>query len=222
MHIRIRLLMAALTAALALSLAATTASALRSLSVVGSTTVSANGLVKFIQRGGGTTVECKVTIVRTISRIIPKIAGTLLGAIIAIITDRAGNPNCRSSLGTLRNIIILELENPGKYRLKFQSIVGTLPIITAIKKTIEGLRIGFEITEPFGATLRCLYEERVRAEGRPGEATEDLNERQQLARIRFGANIALRTGESGALCPREGELFGEPVVVEPKPTFRLI
>ena len=47
MHTRTRLLMAALTAALVLSLAATTASALRSLSVEGATTISANGIITF-------------------------------------------------------------------------------------------------------------------------------------------------------------------------------
>lgn len=219
MHTRTRLLLAALVAALAFAFAATTASALRSLSVVGSTTVVGNGHILFIQTGGGTTVECDATVTRTISRSIPKRLGVLLGAITRIVTDPP-DPDCRSSLGRLRTIIILELENAAKYRLFFEGIVGTLPRITEIKASVEGLRIGFEI-ELFGASLRCLYEERVRAEGRRAEEIKILRE-GRLTGVTIGRNLALRTAESSGFCPVEGELVGRFTTLEPIPTIILV
>ena len=83
MHTRAKLLMAALTAALALSLATSTASALRnSLLVEGSNTVSSSGIITF-EKAGVSTIECPATIVKTISQVIPKRLGVLLGGIRA-------------------------------------------------------------------------------------------------------------------------------------------
>ena len=223
MHTRTKLLMAALIAALALSLAATTANALRSLSVEGSTTISANGIITF-EKAGTSTIECPATVVSTVSSVIPKRIGVLGGGLRTLITERPNATNCRSlpaSNGPLQNIIILEITNTAKYRGFFQGITGTLPIITGIKGTGEGARMGFEVRTVIGS-IRCLYEERVRAEGRPSEATSNLNERQQLVSITGGANLALRTPESSGLCPSEGELRGRMTVLAPLVTIKLI
>ena len=195
MHIHARLLLAALTAALALSLAATTASALISLTVEGGITISANGIITFEK--AGTSIECPTTIVKTISSAIPEETRRPT-------RQHQNNHNRKTQRhklqivartdGPLQNIIILEITNTAKYRLFFQGIQGTLPIITGIHKTVEGLRIGFELRSPVGNII-CLYEERVRAEGRPLEAVEELNEREQLIRISLGRNLLIRTRE---------------------------
>lgn len=220
MHIRTRMLMAALTAALVLAFAVTTASALRSLSVNGATTVSLSGVITF---EGAIRVECPTTIVRVISAVIPKVAGVLLGFIREIITERPNRTNCRTSIGTLNEIRILGRERAECYRLYFNGIEGRLPIITAIDKEVECLIIGFVVTEPFGGRRTCLYEERVRAEGTRGRAIEELNERQQFTRMTLGRNIALITPESSAGCPTRGELIGRANVTNvPPPTIVLI
>src|SRR5262249_19838882 len=139
MHSRVSLPLTGLVVAVALSLATATASALRLLFFQGSTTVSASGILKWVYSGN--TVECVGTVTRTVSRVIPKIAGTVLGAITRMSFNMPPEPSCRASFGELQQIIVLEIENPAKYRLKYQSIFGTLPIITGIRKTVEGIRL---------------------------------------------------------------------------------
>jgi hypothetical protein len=219
MATRSKFLLAALTAALALSLAVGTASALRSLSIEGETTVVGEGLVSFA--GGGTTVKCPTTITRTISRAIPKTNGILLGRITRIATNRP-EANCTSSTGTLQGIIILAPEpreeaGSTKCRLFFESIVGTLPNITGIRKIIKGCLIGFETRVELVGVIRCLYKE----DGTGIAARENVERGGRITSVEIGRNRAvILEGQSG-FCPGEGELFGT-IVPRNSPTVRLV
>ena len=84
------------------------------------------------------------------------------------------------------------------------------------------MRIGFEIRAPIIGNIKCLYEEDVGVDGRPLEAVEELNERQQLIRISLGRNLLIRTRESSGLCPAEGELRGRATVLGTPPTIKLL
>lgn len=219
-----KLLMAVLTAALVLSLAAGTAAALRSLSVVGETTVTGSGVVTFTKTGGGVEVICPVTIIKTLARVIAKIENTPLGRIISITTNRP-EANCRTNQfgATLTSIRILGIERTEKYVLFYESINGRLPEITAINKIIRNLLIGFAFESILGNPV-CLYEEEA---GRRGaKAREELNERQQLIAVTIGENLAVLLREAGTtereLCPREGALRGTIRTTGTPPTIRLV
>jgi hypothetical protein len=222
MTTRSKFLLAALTAALALSLAVGTASALRSLSIEGSETVVGEGVVSFIQNtAGGTTVRCPTTITRTISRAIPKTNGILLGRITRIETNRP-EANCTSSTGILQGIIILAPEpreeaGSTKCRLFFESIAGTLPNITGINKIIKGCLIGFETRVEIIGVVRCLYKEN----GAGIPARENVERGGRITSVEIGRNRAVILEGQNGFCPREGELFGT-IVPRNSPTVRLI
>jgi hypothetical protein len=222
MTTRSKFLLAALTAALALSLGVGTASALRSLSIEGETTVTGEGVVSFIQSGGGSTVRCPTTITRTISRAIPKTNGILLGRITRIVTkEPEANCTVNRELGTLTGIIILapearEREESTKCRLFFESIVGTLPNITAIDKIIKGCLIGFGVRTIVG-TITCLYKE----DGRGIAAIENVERGGRITTVEIGTNRAVILEGQNGLCPREGELHGN-ITPRNSPTVRLV
>jgi hypothetical protein len=221
MTTRTKFLLAALTAALALSFGVGVASALRSLSIEGETTVVGEGVVSFIQPGGGSTIRCPTTITRTISRAIPKTNGILLGRITRIATNRP-EANCTSSLGAFQGIIILAPEpreeaGSTKCRLFFESIAGTLPNITGINKIIKGCLIGWELRAEIIGVIRCLYKE----DGTGIAAREDVERGGRITAVRIGRNRAvILEGQSG-FCPREGELFGT-ITPRNSPTVRLV
>jgi hypothetical protein len=93
-----KLLFVLLTAALGLSLAAGGASANRSIEVRGGERgVSAEGRLRFETVSGGNAILCDVTLRRTITRLIPKIPGTLFGKVTGIAIDRGettSSPHC--------------------------------------------------------------------------------------------------------------------------------
>jgi hypothetical protein len=214
-----KFLLAALTAALALSLGVGTASALRSLSIEGETTVISEGVISFI--GGGTTIKCPTTITGTMSRAIPKTNGILTGRNTRIATNRP-EANCTSSTGTLQGLIILAPEPreeaaSTKCRTFFESIVGTLPNITAIKGITKGCLIGFETRVELVGVIRCLYKE----DGRGAAGTINVERGGRITTVESGANKAIILEGQNGFCPREGEIFG---TMRPSnsPTVRLV
>jgi hypothetical protein len=219
MTTRTKFLLAALTAALVLSLGVGTASALRSLSIEGETTVVGEGVISFI--GGGTTIKCPTTITGTMSRAIPKTNGILTGRTTRIATNRP-EANCTSSTGTLQGLIILapeEREEAGsaKCRKFFESIVGTLPNITGINGISKGCLIGFETRVEIVGVIRCLYKE----DGTGAAGRANVERGGRITSIETGRNRAvILEGQSG-FCPREGELHGN-TTPRNSPTLRLV
>lgn len=198
-----KFLLALIITALTLSIGVGSASALRSISVVGETTVAGSGRVTFTSSEGGTRIECNVTITRTISRTIPKIAGILLGKIIRIDTGfpEAG---CRASLGTLQGIDILGIEREERGRLFFTSITGTLPSMTGKNELIKGLLIGFRTRIVIIGTITCLYGEN----GAGAEVRMRFDAERRITEAQIGTNTAIILERQPGSCPREGRLTG--------------
>jgi hypothetical protein len=97
---RTKLLLAALCALVVCSFAAGSASANRSIEITGGPQVQTEGQLQFIGTEGSAALEisCDVTFLRTITRLIPKISGTLIGKVTGILINRGGTtraPNCR-------------------------------------------------------------------------------------------------------------------------------
>ena len=218
MRLHTRLMLVALSAAILLSLAASTALALRSISVVGETTATATGRVSFVSSEGGSTVQCNITLVRTISSAIPKTAGILLGAIIDV-RPAIGEPNCSSSTGTLNTIRILGLRVGELWRLFYESFTGTLPNIATLNTIVKNVLAEFELNVPIFGNIRCLYEEEEGRRG--GRAQQVLTREGRLERFVIGANRSSRVRGSG-LCPERGELSGSLTFSREAPSFRLV
>jgi hypothetical protein len=218
---RTKLILAALSAALILSMGVSVASALRSLSVEGETTISANGIFTWIGREGGLTLRCPMTITGTVSRAIPKVNGILSGRLTRLATNRP-EANCSMSLGTLQGIIILApepREEAGSTKCRFfqESFTGTLPRITSIWTIAKGCLIGFETRVEILGTIRCLYKE----DGGGIETKKDLNAEERLTTVELGRNRSLLLEGQNGFCPREGELLGR-FTTSNGPTIRLI
>ncbi|HYV14729.1 MAG TPA: hypothetical protein VE972_01765 [Conexibacter sp.] len=193
-----RLITAALFAALALAIMVQPAVAARSLSIEGETTLSLNGNMTF--RGESVEVICPITLVRTMSRFIPKIIGILKGRVIAVILPAPRT--CRTSTGTLTEITPLEVERGAEevWRLYYRGFTGTLPSIIKIRLRIAGFRIRIVINI-LGTPVACLFEGEIENDdnlGREGLLTETT--------IVEPSTLALREGSG--LCPRRVEVRG--------------
>lgn len=195
MTTRIRVLMAAMVAVLALSLAVGVANALRSLSISGSTTLTLNGRVVFT--GEGVRVECNATITKTISRVIPKVNRILIGKITRVDTPAVKpEANCRSSIGRLSNIEIRGLEREENGRIFLNGILGTLPRITGLLLFVSRFQASFT-TEISG---RCGYESPVEGLG----VLAAIDAAGNVGELTFLRNEAIRL-EGGIFCPRRNE-----------------
>jgi hypothetical protein len=140
MHTRIKLLFAAVTAALLMSLAVGSAAANR-LSV-------SNRLIRVTWarlevRSGAKILECPLTLEGSFhSQTIRKVRGALIGAVTR------GIPKSESCTGG--GLTILQEQLP--WHLTYEAFTGTLPTITAITLLVG--RIAFQIAH---FTLLCLY-----------------------------------------------------------------
>ena len=157
MHNRIKLLTAALAAALVLSIGAGTAGALRSLSVGGELTLTLNSRALTF-RNSLFEVIAGATIVKTMSRTIPKVEGASVGAVTEV---RFDIPRARiSGFGATRvnDIRVLRVGTAGNWNLFYKSILGTLPRINgAIMKIANShILISVDIFGPPPTT--CLYD----------------------------------------------------------------
>ncbi len=145
-----KLLLAALTAILALSFATSTATANRGFSF----TPNERILIifpRFIFGGGFGNVTCGITLHGSLHRTIPKIEGTLVGMIESMLINITG---CTESfgVGNMTDARVLTLP----WHLRYVSFTGTLPVV----RTIRLIQLGFSILfdyEILGGDARCLY-----------------------------------------------------------------
>jgi hypothetical protein len=160
-HIKIQ--MAALAAALTLTTLASTADALRSLSIenaAGGNTLALNGVVTFegLERGSFR-ISCPTTIVKTISRSFPKTSLVLIGRVTDFRTAEPDEERCKSTVGTLVRIRTLNIAEPGQWRMFYDSFEGTLPVIRSLLIRLDSIQIRFDIRIPILGTIDCLYED---------------------------------------------------------------
>jgi hypothetical protein len=148
-----KLLLVVLTAALVASLGSTTATALRSLSLEGVTTQTLNQRALTLSSELGSII-CDTTLVKTVSRVIPKMSGVLIGRITDVRTA-----NCIGSGGVRANGVVsvtpVGLEAPERWRLVYVSILGTLPRITGIRIKIEQSLILILFRDVFTVSHLC-------------------------------------------------------------------
>lgn len=170
----LRIMLAALVSVLLLSVGTGTAAANRSLSLVGEQTQTFTGRVTF----SGIEAICNLTVTKTLSRVIPKVAGTLLGRVTAI-----RNANC-----DLIAFLIGEGENGNLWRLLYSAFLGTLPSPSGYHIQIQNFQILVVINLIF--RVACLYEGSIGllAEVERGSNIGRLrstNERPETAEIRL-------------------------------------
>jgi hypothetical protein len=165
------LLLVSVLTALSMAVIADVASASRSLEIRGGA-----GGVRAIARGLtfgdaeaplARTVICEVTLLRTISRIIPKTPGTLFGRVTGVAVDfprcsTVGAPFAltavtplrdRGSPGTLSGNLYNVSGSPSNlWKLFYDGFSGTLPNVTAINFHIQGFQFLIEYSG-----VRCLF-----------------------------------------------------------------
>jgi hypothetical protein len=204
MALHLKMLTAAVVAALALSLAGN-ASALRSLSISGSTTLNLNSRLTFAAEGFE--VICNATITKTVSRVIPKIDHVLVGKITRVDTPLTKpEANCRATGGlTLTNIEVRGLEREENGRILKGVILGTLPRITGMLFLIDRWQLSFTTTQ----IGRCGYESPER--GLPELA--GVEARGNIVNLTIEPNRLVRL-EGGFLCPPTLEVVGTLVPLQ--------
>jgi hypothetical protein len=196
MHMRTKLVFAALAAVLALSFGAGTATALRSLSVTGETTLTLNSRALTF-RSTFVEVVCSVTMVKTISRVIPKTSGILMGAVTRIIIEI---PTCRATgfgVERVNDIRVLGLETGAEWRLIYKSILGTLPRITGAIVNITRSHTLIDV-QVFGSSVKCLYDGEIE-----GLATLDATGKIVSLQTTGRENLR-KNASSNGLCSETG------------------
>jgi hypothetical protein len=201
-------IVAALVMAFLLTSLTGTATALRSIQIEGAAgEIPVSGLLKFSQEGGLelASITCKVTLLRTISTIIPKRTGVLIGRVTGVAIDR-GTPEATHC--TLRSIRTLEEVSvlPGPHRelgagvllystvgpnelwkLIYDSFQGSLPAIEGINFHVVSSQFLLAFTDAIARRFRCLYQGDVygliRVEAGGGIRTGEV----VLSRTRLGA-----------------------------------
>lgn len=204
----VRLLLTALVASLALSIAVGSASAGRSIEVrnAGGGVSATSRLTLRGERAESLQVICDITLLRTISTLIPKITGVLIGGVTGIKIEQT---SCRNSLGGGANVIPLGAREDGRrlqwtvnssplWKLIFLTFAGTLPDVTRIDFAIEGTQ--FNLLVRSIVTVECLYQGRAFGE-------IELSARR-VVRARASATTRLPLIRGGELCPRNGSFQG--------------
>jgi hypothetical protein len=184
MRTHIKLTLTGIIAAMALSLGVSSATALRSISING---LEAGGAMNFssrvtFHRTGEPTnaIICNVTLLRTVVRSIPKVAGSNMGRVIGVAIDTGvNNEHCAGGGGVTGPISIVALVRSGTsgvhrelgagiqlydvsgsaaelWRLVYDSFSGTLPAITNINFHIEKVQLLFRFRDLI--TFNCLIE----------------------------------------------------------------
>jgi hypothetical protein len=179
-------LLGAIAAIFVLALATTTASALRSLEARGGPNVAASGHLTFFEEGreAGRAWWCDITLLRTVSSVIPKINGTLIGKVTGVAIDYGVNGEHCGHGSFFRNLLrIIALKNSsltelepacpesgaGKFlcnvtggearlwKLIYEGFEGSLPEITGTRVRIERAQFKIDFNDAFGVNRRCLY-----------------------------------------------------------------
>lgn len=168
MRTRSKLLLAALTAALALTLGAATANAARSFSITN------NALLTYVSpsltlQTGSDQIICAVTLTASLHVTGAKTRDTLVGFVNG---GRGGS--CRNTFTTPTNDPIILVSHRFPWHIKLISFRGTLPRITEVSVRLERARFLISFVEPIfrAGLLACLYEgeARVTTRGRTGAA----------------------------------------------------
>jgi hypothetical protein len=207
MFMRNKIITAALAAVFALSLMAGTASALRSLSITGSTTLTLNGRLTF-ESGGNLEIICDFTFTKTISRIIPKIDEILIGKVTRVDTPTPKpRENCRASSGTLEAITILGLEREEEGRIYYKGIRGTLPRLSFLQWLWKHIKAAFT-AEVLFVRQTCLYEPE-----RPVPVLASVDASGVIGNLRIEPVRATRIS-GGGFCPPTGTLKGELIPLQ--------
>jgi hypothetical protein len=225
-------------AALVLLVGAGTSSASRSISIRGAERgIASAGAVTFgnTPRLEVATLTCDITLLKTLARSIPKVAGTPFGKVTGMAIDRGTleAPHCART-GAIEippNITPLSETNvPGVHRelgrgillytvtgskagllwrLIYDGFTGTLPEITGINYHIQGAQIRFD--QPIEA---CLYE---------GDWFKQIQMTRGVgSRLRIVlARTVLRRIESSAACYPELTVSGE-LTLTPSITIALL
>jgi hypothetical protein len=210
MGIRMRGIWVALMATLILATGYSTASALRSLSISGSTTTVLNGILTF-ETGGGLEVICNYTITKTISRVIPKVDGILMGKWTRV-NPAAPGPDCRSSSGRLEGVRVLNLEREEECRMYFKGILGSLPRIIAYQFFVQNCKIAYEV-EVFAIRQTCLYTPEA-----PLPMSVSVNASGVIGSLVIGENRWRRIS-GGGFCPATGRMKGTLVPLQTTTLF---
>ena len=224
MHRFTKLALAALVFTFVLALGAGTASANRSLSLDPAGGVQASSRLTLRgTEGGGATVICDITLLRTISRVIPKINGTLMGKVTGI---RIARETCSASTGgevtvtpqcatqTAERSLWTANECGELWRLSYEGFEGTLPRITGIRKRIRGVQF-LVLIDIFFARISCLYN---------GDAFARINVREgRITEGRASEELINLTRVSGPeTCPGPGGTFAGTFAVTPTQTVTLL
>jgi hypothetical protein len=167
MHKYTKLVLVALTATIILTMAAASASALRSLSLNPAGTIRATSVaLSFTSpEEAGVTITSNVTLTGSLERAIQKREGGVVGTITRCETTRetiTGAPE--------RTTVSVECVRLVPFRILYKTFLGTLPSITGILVLI---RAGFLISiKNNGIPVNeCLYEGNVGALGRIAAGT---------------------------------------------------
>jgi hypothetical protein len=213
MNWKLRAVLVALTAALALSLASSASPANRSLQITSprSFQLTMTG-VEFLTSMGG--IRCDISMRKTVSSVFPKVEGTLIGKVIEV-----NFANCAGTEGVevraVRNLGA-SLENTTLWRLFYKSFAGTLPRISSLRIRIEHVQLLFEVR--IVVALTCLYE------GAIEEVANIVNGRfERLRNAREARRLTLTGAALNSFgCPREGELLADQWELAEEVTVRLL
>ncbi|HYV16403.1 MAG TPA: hypothetical protein VE972_10320 [Conexibacter sp.] len=228
-----RFIMVALVAAITLSLAASQASALRSIETGGVTRrVTASGRLRFGNENLEASMEilCNVTLLRTIAGAIQKRSGAIFGGLTGVAIDDGLN-HCGHGSAITNVLAVVALKNDGtrectelgsgvhlcvvNWNLLYNSILGTLPEITGVNFTVERVKFLIRFNDALGFNDGCLYEGNVPAFARVSAGSirtgEIILERRMLTLIRRLEGFA---------CPNPATLSGT-FALEPAINIRL-
>jgi hypothetical protein len=170
-----KLVLAALTAALAFSVLVGNASARNGLRP-STTTVTAT-TSNLIIVSSAANVSCPVTLGISLHRTLAKVERTLAGLVNGVTVG-----GCTDSVGTAASARALTETLP--WHLVYRTFLGTLPNITGVEVEVQGIQILSRTGEPFGGNIGCLYRASLRSLAGPNPATSVTVPRQPLTLVR--------------------------------------
>jgi hypothetical protein len=181
---KIRLLLAAFASVLILTIAASSAAALRSFEVTPLEIRDTIRAQTFFE--GGINVICEVTVNRTLNSRIAKTRGTVAGR-IEFRVNTAGCVNGRVTLSSTPRT------------LTYESFIGTLP---RAKPSFVARSVSY-LVQALGGFGECLYEGNPRMTAEPSEEETEFRWDETV-------QLPLARNLNGLFCPEEGALRGSP------------
>lgn len=188
MRTRTKLIFAALTATLLMSLAVSAASANR-LSVSNRNYRITWASLNLNDENGNTVIECAVTLEGSFhSATIRKVPGALIGHVTRAIVK---NETCTGGSATI-------LQEKLPWHVTYDSFTGRLPNITGVKLLLH--RTAFRVSV-FGGLVTCLFQENGVARAR---GTANVEAGGAITTITPDAAARIPRFEGSGLCPTEG------------------